>query len=100
MRSSRRPRRAPRNEPCLGITRNGGTPAEMWSLQFGRRPLAGDRPGGGGRAVGVPDYEFLLAEAPEAVWAALGSRYSVVAGARSHRTRVLLDTFDGRLRTA
>jgi CHAD domain-containing protein len=72
----------------------------MWSLQFGRRPLAGDRPGGGGQAVGVPDYEFLLAEPPEAVWAALGSRYSVVAGARSHRTRVLLDTFDGRLRTA
>lgn len=50
--------------------------------------------------MGVPEYEFLLTDAPDAVWAAIGPRYTVVAGARRREMRVLLDTFDGRLHTA
>jgi CHAD domain-containing protein len=50
--------------------------------------------------VGVPDYEFVLADAPEAAWAVVGSQYTVVAGPRRRQTRVWLDTFDGRLRQA
>jgi CHAD domain-containing protein len=48
----------------------------------------------------VPDYEFVLADAPEAAWAAVGSRYTVVAGPRRRQTRVWLDTFDARLHRA
>jgi CHAD domain-containing protein len=50
--------------------------------------------------VGVPDYEFVLADAPESAWAAVGSRYTVVAGPRRRQMRVWLDTFDGRLHRA
>jgi CHAD domain-containing protein len=48
----------------------------------------------------VPDYEFVLRDAPEAAWAAVGTRYRVVAGPRHRQTRVWLDTFDGRLHRA